>query len=62
MFKSAYPDPVVVLVTIKESLLTSASRLPGASSIHRHLLFDEEYITAIIPLVSSLTLDTTILT
>lgn len=62
LFKNAYPDPAVALVTIKESLLASASRHPGASSIRRRLVFDEQYMTGMIPLVSFLTLDTTILT
>jgi hypothetical protein len=62
LFKDAYPDPAVALVTIKESLLASASRHPGASSIRRRLVFDEQYMTAMIPLVSFLTLDGIILT
>lgn len=60
--KHAFPDPAVVLVGIKDALLTSGSRYPGATSIYRRLLFDEEYMTAIIPLVSSRCLATTVLT
>ncbi|KAH9987268.1 hypothetical protein BJV77DRAFT_964880 [Russula vinacea] len=50
LFKNAYPDPAVALVMIKESLLASASRHPGASSIRRRLVFDEQYMTGMIPL------------
>ncbi|KAH9989241.1 hypothetical protein BJV77DRAFT_963983 [Russula vinacea] len=50
LFKNAYPDPAVALVTIKESLLASASRHLGASSIRRRLVFDEQYMTGMIPL------------
>ena len=60
--RHAFPDPTVVLVGIKDALLTSGSRYPGATSIYRRLLFDEEYMTAIIPLVSSQCLAAMVLT
>ncbi|KAF8465778.1 hypothetical protein DFH94DRAFT_698694 [Russula ochroleuca] len=50
LFKHAFPDPAVALVTVKDSLLTCASHYPGASSIYRHLLFDDQYMAAITPL------------
>jgi hypothetical protein len=52
LFNYAFPDPAVSLITIKMSLLTSSSEYPGAADIHRRLLFDEEYLASIIPLVS----------
>jgi hypothetical protein len=62
LFKYSFPDPSVALENIKESLLTSASRYPGASSIYRRLVFDEQYMATITPLVSVLILGMTILT
>ena len=62
LFRHAFPDPAVALSTIRDSLLTSAAHYPSASSIYRRLLFDEAYMTAIVPLVSSPILEMTILT
>jgi hypothetical protein len=52
LFKHAFPDLAVALVTVKDSLLTCASCYPGALLIYRHLLFDDQYMAAITPLVS----------
>jgi hypothetical protein len=61
LFNYAFPDPAVALANIKDSLLISASRYPGASSIYRRLVFDEQYMATITPLVSFLILWTTVL-
>jgi hypothetical protein len=61
LFDYAFPDPAVSLITVKMSLLTSSSEYPGAADIHRRLLFDEEYMARIIPLVSFLHVEIIIL-
>jgi hypothetical protein len=48
----AFPDPSVARATIREALVVAAAFYPGASVIHRRLIFDEEYKAAITPLVS----------
>lgn len=62
LFNCAFPDPAVTLVAIKTSLLTAASRYPGAVSIYRRLMCDEWYIEKITPLVSSPTINVALLT
>lgn len=53
LFKVAFPDPTVAIELVKESLISSASRLRGAGNIYRRLLFDDWYMTKMITLVSS---------
>jgi hypothetical protein len=62
VFDYAFPDPLVAVTSIRNALLTSGSRLPGAATFYRRLLFDEQYMAAVVPLVSSLNLEATILT
>jgi len=54
MFENAYPDGVHTCAFVQCSLVTAAQkRCPATSSIHTHLLQDEEYISKIIPVVCS---------
>ena len=60
--QNAFPDPALTLETIRTCLRTAASRYPGAASIHRRLMGDEEYMMKITPLVSSPLVETMLLT
>lgn len=62
LFKVAFPDPTVAIELVKESLITSASRLRGAGNIYRRLLFDDWYMSKMITLVSSRDLEMMTLT
>jgi hypothetical protein len=61
LFRSAYPDRRYLIVIIRTSLLDAASRRVDASSIRRRLLFDEDYVGKIFPLVRSLIIEMTLL-
>lgn len=52
LFRCAYPDLTYTVVTIRNSLVEAAGRYPKTAIIRRRLLFEEEYMTKIIPLVS----------
>jgi hypothetical protein len=53
LINHAFPDPVVALVTVKEALITSALQRPVTSDIHRRLVFDDDYMDTLMPLVRS---------
>ena len=53
LFTDAFPDSVLTLKIVKGALIRSTIKHePGAASIHRRLLFDKEYLTKIMALVS----------
>jgi hypothetical protein len=60
LFNYAFPNPLVALTSIRNSLITCGSRVPNAETFYRRLLFDEQYMTALIPLVSFLNSGATI--
>jgi hypothetical protein len=62
LINHAFPDPVVAIATVKEALVTSALQRSAASDIHRRLVFDDDYMDTLMPLVRSFILMTTLLT
>jgi len=53
VFTNAFPDGSLAVEFVKDSLVLSAiSHAPGARYIYQRLLYDEEYLLKIIPLVS----------
>lgn len=53
LFNHAFPDPAVALFNIREALLSSALQRRVASDIHRRLVFDDDYMDTLVPLVRS---------
>jgi hypothetical protein len=64
LINHAFPDPYVALTSVREALKSSALDCggPSASDIHRRLVFDEDYMDTLMPLVRSSILMTTLLT
>lgn len=62
LINHAFPDPLVALTSVKEALKTSALEHPAASDIHRRLVFDDNYMDTLTPLVRSSILMLTLLT
>jgi hypothetical protein len=53
MFTNTFPDGSLTIEFIKDALVLSAlGHAPGARYIYQRLLYDEDYISKIIPLVS----------
>ena len=54
----AYPDAIVMPLIIRDSLLTAAEKQrPRAAAIRKRLMDDVEYLTTLVHLVSSVTLN-----
>ena len=62
MFRCAYPEATYTIVTIRASLIEAASRHPNTAGVRRRLMFEEDYLTKMIPLVSYLIIKATLLT
>ena len=62
LINHAFPDPVVALATVKEALVNSALQRSAASDIHRRLVYDDDYMDTLVPLVRSFILIMTLLT
>jgi hypothetical protein len=53
MFTNTFPDNSLTVEFIKDALVLSAlAHAPGARYIYQRLLYDEDYMSMIIPLVS----------
>ena len=53
VFTNAFPNGSLAIEFAKDALVLSAlSHAPGARDIYKRLLYDEEYISKIVPLVS----------
>lgn len=62
MFRCAYPDAAYTIVSIRTSLIEAASRYPNTATVRRRLMFEEDYLTRMVPLVSNLIMKMMLLT
>jgi hypothetical protein len=62
MFRCAYPDATYTIATIRASLIEAASRYPNTATVRRRLMFEEDYLTRMVPLVSYLIIKAMLLT